>query len=331
MKLVLPVICLGLMLTACGGTGGPAVSGSADESARSESGLSSLWERVRGSSVEQSKTIEMPAFAIIADAFTDDAMKRRADGLMVRQMLMARDGNQPPDTVIAQVDHLTDNLKHAGSPAQTRGEAVEHFTLGLPILVAIAPLRGWEVNVIDDRDMRKTFSDPIFKNSPAMAGEAYNPAEHAAYMHMLAVSASFANDVFAEIAAKMQGTTISDPDAAKARVMEIYRSLPAAALHAKLAELSGRADNAHYSTDLTGSGNIRFVADGLGTFVGDTRGMNWTKSGATWFGDSHINGSTTNFRLAAATSLSRREAQTGTTGNTSGSSVTGSSSINGGK
>lgn len=321
----------GLTLGGCNGGGGPSVAGSADESTRSETGLSSLWERVRGTSIEQTKTIEMPAFALIADAIGDDAAKHHMDGRTVRKILTAHDDGRLPNSMLTQVDMLTAGLHRDRPAVEMQGGVAEHFTLGLLLFAAVAPLQGWEVNPMSDEPVDPVFNTPFFKQNRAAMGPAYNQAEHAAYMEMLAVSAAFANEVFTEIASKMQGITIADPDAAKRRVMAIYRSLPAAALRAKLAELSERADSARYITDLAGSRDIRFQAGGLGDFTGDGRGVVWTKSGTMWFGDNHINGQTTNFRLAAASSLSQRQAQTGSTNNTTGAAVTGNSSINGGR
>lgn len=309
-------------LAACSGGGGPSVTGAAGESARSESGLSSLWEKARGLSVEQAKTVEMPAFALIADALASNAHEQGAveafalgkRGRVVALMANHRE-NLPPlgmyektAAILSGGDKLLDPAFKLGDPKQAAElDRVRHALLAVPVLFTLAPFSGWDAN-----PMREDRND--VQN----------------YTELVAASAIYTNALFAEIARRLDGTVLADPESSKAAIWKAYLSIPWQDLRAMLADASKAADGQAYTLDLAGGRDVHF-SGGPGDFVGDARGVVWTNNGMTWFGDGRINGQTVNFRLASTASLSQRQAQSGSSGTTSGADVSGGGSIGAGR
>lgn len=205
----------------------------------------------------------------------------------------------------------------------------EHALYTIPIVLALSPRKGWEVEAIDDRNVPPEFDTPFFRKNRPKSN--YDEELHILYMDMLATSAIYTNDVFTLISAELDGVTLNDPDAAKKRVIEIYNKIPAEQLKALLTAANERVQRGKYSTDLTGSGNIHFSHSMGGDFVADARGVTWTKSGGLWFGDGKINGKQVNFKLTSTASLNQKQSETGTIGTDAKSKVDGSSTVGTGK
>jgi hypothetical protein len=322
------IVAIAATLSACSSAGGPSLSGSAEESAKSESGQASLWERTRSLLFESGKTTEMAANGIIADAFTEDARSRGAD---VRRFtvfaLMSVDGKVLPlDQAVGDAIPSA-KAESAALPAKTGAQPVmspEHMVAVMPILIALNPRSGWEVLAMDDRKVDPVFDTPFFRRNRPKSN--YDPDLHRRYMEALAISAIFASEVFAQIASQLDGVRLADPQAARQRAMQLYHAIPGDKLLARLAEIRRDIEAGGFTTDLTGSRNIHFTHR-LGDFVGDARGMTWTKSGGIWFGDGKINGQAVTFRLASTTSLGQREAQSGSAATSSDARVSGSGSL----
>ena len=325
------------MLSGCGGGGGPSVSGSASENARSESGLSSLWSRVRGLTVESGRTVEMPALGLIAEAFLRDGQVRGADPNRMMQFLIFENGRPvlPLDKAFVTLAKVTRDDRAKWSPAD-RATALkaspldgDHAAYVGPILLALHPRKGWEVEAIDDCKVDPRFDTPFFrKNRPLCR---YDEAAHIGYMEMLAVSAIYTNDVFALLGEELAGTRLADPDEAQRRVLAAFQAIPPATLATALKRASDQVSGGTFSTDLTGSGNIHFMHRPAGDFVGDARGLTWTKAGGIWFGDSRIAGQSVNFRLASTSSLAQSRSQSGNEGTSAGAEVEGSGSVGAGR
>ena len=308
------------------------MSGSADERAGSQSGLSSLWERVRGVSVENGRTVEMPALGLMADAFLADADLRGVTIMNIAdEVLSGREkGERPP--LDRALELMEGNFRRRATEAHRRRCSV----------------RGRLAPRFQAHDLRR--AHPAGASSPARAGRsrrwttAPRPSSTrrssasiarppittrsctSAYMEMLAISAIYTNDVFALLDEQLGGAKLADPDDARARVLTTFQAIPFAQLKAMLDGATRKVVGGHFNTDLTGSGNVHFTHAPAGDFVGDARGLTWTKAGGVWFGDGHINGQTVNLRLASTTSLSQRQAQSGTASTTAGADVSGSGS-----
>ena len=300
----------------------------AEESAKSESGQASLWERTRSLLFESGKTTEMAANGIIADAFIEDARSRGVDARrFTAYALLPVDGKRLP--LDQAVNDAIPSAKAEGAalPAKTLAQPMmspEHMVADMPILIALMPRSGWEVEAMDDRKVDPAFDTPFFRrNRPKPR---YDPDLHRRYMETLAISAIFANEVFAQIAAELDGVRLADPQAARQRVIQLYQAIPGDRLLTRLAEIRRDIEAGGFNTDLTGSHNIHFTHQ-LGDFVGDARGMTWTKSGGIWFGDGKISGQAINFRLASTTSLGQRDAQSGSAATSSDARVSGSGSL----
>lgn len=321
------------LLAGCGAGGGPSVSGSASETAKSESGLSSLWAKVRGLTVESGKTVEMPALGLIADAFLRDGQARKVDSRSMTEGAIFNAG-RPIPAFESQVADAAKDLREQIAALKPEERAdwlkqtpldADHMVYTVPILIALQPRKGWEVNAIDDCRVDPRFDTPFFrKNRPPCR---YDGEAHTRYMELLAISAIYTNDVFALLGEQLAGTRLADPDAASARVLAAYQAIPAATLAAALKRASGQVVGGNFSTDLTGSGNVHFTHSAAGDFVGDARGLTWTKAGGVWFGDSRIAGQSVNFRLASTSSLSQTRSQSGQDGVSAGGEVQGAGGV----
>ena len=321
------------MLAGCSGGGGPSVSGGASERAGSESGLSGIWSKVRGLTVESGKTVEMPALGLMGDAFLRDAQARGADAKLTGQVAIFENGRPMGtfETFLVDLAKATRG-EWAKLPPNERAEGLkrspldaDHAVYAAPILLALQPRKGWEVNAMDDCRVDPRFDTPFFrKNRPPCR---YDEQAHIRYMELLAISAIYTNDVFALLGEELAGIRLADPDAAQARVIAAYQSIPAGTLAAALKRAAGQVSGGRFTTDLTGSGNVHFTHSPAGDFAGDARGVTWTKAGGVWFGDSRIAGQSVNFRLASTSSLAQSRSQSGNEGTSAGAQVEGSGSV----
>ena len=322
------LLALSLTLAGCN-SGGPSVSGSADEGARSSSGLSSLWERTRALGVDQTKTTDMPAFGIIADAFLQDASAKGLVPARVRIGSMLQ-----VDGKVMRLDQLVahDAAERLGTPPQTKQPVSldeMHYQYATPLLIALAPLNGWEVEPMDDRKVDPAFDTPFFNQN--RAPPRYNPEMHQRYMEMLSIAAIYSNDVFSRIAKSLGGIRLADPDDARQRVLASFQALPPGQLKALLTAAANQVAAGTFNTDLTNSGNVHFVNSAAGDFVGDPRGITWTRAGGIWFGDGRLAGQSVNFKLVSTSTLAQRQAQSGTQGTDTDASVRGTSSVGPGR
>lgn len=320
-------------LSACG-PGGPSLSGSASESSGSNSGLSSLWEKVRSLGFETGKTYEMPALGIMADAFLADFAARHVEtDMIVRSVLEKRNGE------IARFDDAVDRALEptkksvqandkAGSAKVTPLDA-EHMVYAAPIAVAMQSRTGWEVEAIDDTRVDPAFDTPFFRSHRQPSR--YDADLHIRYMEMLAASAIYANGVFGLIDERLGTARLSDPEAAARQVLQTFQTIPLATLRATLQNAVGTVRAGRFSTDLTGSRNIHFTHAPAGDFVADARGMTWTKAGGVWFGDGRINGQAVNLRLASTASLTQKRSQSGNEGVSAQAQLQGTGGISAGK
>jgi len=330
-----PVTPLGLvlMLTACGG-GGSSVSGSASETAGSSSGLSSLWERVKSLGIETGKTYEMPALGIMADAFMSDTNSRHVAPDAIPQLVMQRreGGILRFDQAIDGLIEPTRKEVAAVLPAELAKVTpldAAHMIYAGPIVVAMQPRKGWEVDAMKPGPIPAALDTPFFRAH--RQSSTYDEDVHVRYMEMLAISAIYTNTVFGMIDEKMGTARLADPDAARQQVLTAFQAIPAPMLKAALADAARQVSGGNFSTDLTGSGNIHFTHTPAGDFVADPRGLTWTKAGGIWFGDGRINGQTVNLRLASTSSLSQRQSQSGTQGTNANAKVEGTGNVGPGK
>ena len=333
MRYVLVPALLGLALSGCN-SGGASVSGSGSESAGSNSGLSGLWEKVRSLGIETGKTYEMPAVGIMADAFLTDTNARHVDPGAVPQLAMRRQ-----DGGILRFDRAIDGLieptrKDVATvpPAELAKVTpldAAHMIYAGPIVVAMQPRKGWEVNAMRPMALPPEMDTPFFRRNRPRSD--YDEELHVRYMEMLAISAIYTNTVFGLIDKELGTSRLADPDAARQRVLTAFQSIPAATLKAALGDATNQVVGGNFSTDLTGSGNIHFTHTPAGDFVADPRGLTWTKAGGVWFGDGRISGQAVNLRLASTASLSQREVQSGTQGTSADAKVEGSGSVGPGR
>lgn len=210
------LLALPLALAGCN-DGGPTVSGSADDGARSSSGQSTLWERVFGVTIDNSKTVDMPALALMADAFQANPASERMMPI-ASQILTAHETDGSILTLDLQAAHqetvfseswatvLPKVRAAAGSPA--------HLALELPILVALTARKGWEVNAMAPDP---AFDTPFFRAN--RRGSEYDPELHRRYMEMLAASAIYTNDVFGVISQQLGGRARHDLDPRRWRLV----------------------------------------------------------------------------------------------------------------
>lgn len=320
-----------LTLAACNAAG-PSVSGSADEGASSQNGVSSLWERVRGLGVDQSKTTDMPALGLIADAFLKDAGARGVVPARVRTSSMFEVGGKVLRLDQA-VDHDVSRFGGAFPPEFQKLTLLDaaHANYAEPILIALAPLNGWEVEPEDDRKLDPVFDNPFFNRNPRRALPRYKPQMHLRYMEMLSIAAIYTNDVFARIAQTLGGVRLADPDDAHNHALAAYQAIPAADLKSMLARAGQQAGSGRFNTDLASANSVHFVHSTAGDFVGDPRGLTWTRAGGTWFGDGRLNGQSVNFRLVSTLTLAQRQAQSGTTSNSADARVGGTANVGPGR
>jgi hypothetical protein len=321
-----------LLLPACSSGGGAGVASGADESASSQSGSTSLWERTKSLFTDNSKTVEMSALGLIADSFVNDADARSVQLSAINDIFLTKvDGKNQPiyprlETLLATDPALKDKKLIARLKSQTVLD-VEHVVYATPIIAAIAPRKGWIVNPIKPDP---TFDTPFFRNN-GRKQDPYDPDLVRAYLMMFTASAIYTNEVFAKIAQQLDGVTLADPDAANERILRAYQSIPIAELKSILKRASADAERPEFNIDLAGSHNIHFVAWPAGDFVADQKGVTWTKSGGIWFGDGKINGRQISFRLASSTSLQQRQSETGTNTQNSDAKVNGSGNVGPGK
>jgi hypothetical protein len=322
--------CLMLAIVSACGSGGPSLSGSASESSGSNSGLSSLWEKVRALGFETGKTYEMPAVGIMADAFLADIQARgMALDAPARIFLAPGEKGRPRFDVAvdAQVMPARAAIARTGIDKMRALTPLDpdHIVYAAPVTLAMQPRKGWEVEAIDDRRVDPQFDTPFFRahRQPST----YDEDLHIRYMEMLAISAIYTNTVFALIDHELGTSRLSDPDAARKHVLTAFQAIPVDTLKAALAEAANQVVGGRFSTDLTGSGNIHFTHIPAGDFVADPRGLTWTRAGGVWFGDGRINGQTVNLRLAATSSLSQRQAQSGTQGTNAEAKVEGGANV----
>jgi hypothetical protein len=277
-----------LPLAACG-TGGPSVSGSADESASTQSGSSSLSERSRALGVDQVKTTDMPALGLVADAFLRDADVRGDIPLRVRRMaLLGVGGRSLRIDELVEYDQDPKGLAIIDARRRNTPFDASHVGYATPIIIALGPLTGWEI-------------------SP-MGG---NPGLSRTYMDMLSISAMFANSVFGTIGQSLAG----------------YQAIPPAQLRTMLAEAARQVERGEYTADLVSMRGIHFTHSTAGDFVGDARGVTWTRAGGIWFGDGRLNGQSVAFKLVSTSTLAQRQAQSGTSATQADAKVGGTSNV----
>lgn len=321
------------IVSACG-SGGPSLSGSASEGSGSNSGFSSLWEKVRSLGFETGKTYEMPALGIMADAFMTDFAAREIDPGLLSRYMLERQRDEIP-----QFDLMIENLVEP-TRAEIRSQDpaaisritpldADHMVYAAPIGIAMQARKGWQVQAIDDRRVDPAFDTPFFRAHRPPSR--YDPDLHIRYMEMLAASAIYANTVFGLIDETIGNVRLSNPEAARREILEAFQKIPVTTLHAALQDAVGTMVEGRFSTDLTGSGNIHFTHAPAGDFVADARGITWTKAGGTWFGDGRISGQNINLRLASTSAVSQRQAQTGNQGTDANAGVEGSGKIGAGQ
>ena len=332
-RCVLAPALLALALSGCS-SGGASVSGSGSESAGSSSGLSGLWEKVKSLGIETGKTYEMPAVGLMADAFLADWDSRALSLDAGPERVLAPVNGQRAD--MSRV--LSDSIAPTRQDYNTTAPAVrtkqslldaDHRVYSTPIVIAMQPRKGWEVQAIDDRNTDPAFDTPFFRAHRRPSS--YDPDLHVRYMEMLAASAIYTNTVFGLIDKELGTSRLADPDEARRRVLAVFQSIPPATLKAALDDATRQVVGGRFTTDLTGSGNVHFTHSPAGDFVADPRGLTWTKAGGVWFGDGRISGQAISLRLASTASLSQREAQSGTQGTNADSKVEGSGSVGPGR
>ena len=326
-----PLACLALclMLAACSG-GGASVSGSASEGAAPAPACRACGTRAKSLGIETGKTYEMPAIGLMADAFLADNDSRGLSLDVGPNLILApREGGRPQMDVVVDSLIAPTRKGYDETPPTLRAKEslldADHRVYSVPIVIAMQPRKGWEVDAIDDRHVDPEFDTPFFRAHRPPSR--YDEDLHVRYMEMLAISAIYTDTVFGMIDKALGTSRLSDPDAAKRQVLIAFQSIPAASLKAATQDAARQVIGGSFTTDLTGSGNIHFRHDRAGDFVADPRGLTWTKAGGVWFGDGHIDGQTVNLRLASTASLSQRQAQSGTQGTNTDAKVEGSGSV----
>ena len=294
MKKTLFIFALAAFIVGCS-ENSAGVSAGSSSSNSAESG--SILAKVKSIAVgeEAAKTIQVPAFSLIAEAFTDRVPGHMNDSTRMEDAHL----NNPSDfeslrkeygnlfdvwrdnrqLMEKEIDPKTNTKFYSYfEEAKSRDDLINRLLrikLERRIAACVSPQNGWEYN-------------PMNKDA-------------AIYMRSVANSCDFANVIFTELAGKIGNRALNDPDAAKQDIQKNWDEISLDVLEAAWKSVADKNAGSSFSANLTGVKGIQFMGQG-GVYWNQGSGFVVTKNSSKWFGDGALSGKVIDLNLRSSLS-----------------------------
>lgn len=313
MKYAFFVLAISAALAACSDNAAGVGAGSSSSSTSDTNSVLSKSKAITAAD-ESAKSIQMPAIAIIAEAFAErvpghsgdnsrmqDAQQGSPEGFeelrKVSENLFDLMKKNPAEFDAKVKPSVTDRLYSQFKEAQSSKEfadALVRYRLERRITSCSSPMNGWEYN-------------PMNKDSKI-------------YMQAVANACDFTNLIFTELAGKIGNRALSNPAEATEDVLKNWDALPLADLEETWKSVVQKNKNSQFSANLTGVKGVQFMGEG-GMYWNQGSGFVVAKNSAKWFGDGAISGKVVDFNLRSSlgTKTEKSKSQSSSQGQQSGS------------
>ena len=285
---------------------------SAGNESSSGNTVSVLINKVRSSGSEKASevTIKIPAAVIISEALTPIVSTQSASARRFLDQTYLE--NQKTYNEISDFNekflvstYKKDRDMFEKMTANFDVETIEALKNGDPVSVhnafermyhkfrfaaCNAPLFGWEVSPMREKDRKKVDL----------------------YQLIIASHCEFTNDIFTEIASKLSGKVMSDPDSAKEIVRQEWNKIGSDTLNSVWDGIVSKNIKSQFSANLTGVKGVEFSGGG-GKFHNDGGGFSIVKNGMPWYGNGALSGRVIEFSLRSTLSAKTEKTKSFTT------------------
>lgn len=298
MKKIVFVASICLFLSACG-QDSAGVSAGSESSSSVGSGISIDKKKTISHGDSSETLVKMPASTLIADAFN----KRWQNWAGSHQRLkdtrygVYSEGDNDEATWSTMIElskkdgkfkeEITKNFDPETKALFEKGEIKALIDVAnrkeyeRRFIACIDPLTGWEVS-------------PLAKKSEA---------EVVKYMEAIANQCDFTNVIFTEIASKLSGKIISNPDEAREKIYDIWSKIDIETLNSAWKNTLEANRNTGFNMNLTGVKGVQFRTSGA-NYINEGGGFSVIKNGMVWFGQGALSGKTVDLSLRSTLSAS---------------------------
>lgn len=313
MKKTLFVMVFAAFSVACSENGAGVSAGSSSTSTADTNSILSK-NRAIAAAEESAKTIQMPAIAVIAEAFTQRipwAIKDNA------RMQDANEGNPAGSEGIRKIaDHVFEMYKNEPEEFAKQIRPVINERIENQFKTASS------TKEIGDALVRLRFERRLASCSAPMDGWEYSPMNKDAHVYMktIANACDFTNLIFTELAGKIGNRALNNPSDAIEEVLKNWDAIPIETLEETWKIVVDKNNTSQFSANLTGVKGVQFTGQG-GMYWNQGGGFVVSKNSAKWFGDGTISGKVIDFNLRSSlsTKTEKTKSQSSSQGQQSGS------------
>ena len=251
---------------------------------------------------ESAKSIQMPAIAIISEAFTERVPGHQNDN---SRMQDAGEGNQEEANNIRELGPLIFEMK--SRPAEYDKEFKGKLSPRLEKQFADST-SGTDIS---NALIRFRMERRIASCTSPMNGWEYLPTkkDSGIYMQAIANACDFANVIYTELAGKIGARALENPAEAVQEVLKNWDSIPLETVENTWREIAKKSKGATYSANLTGVKGVQFTGPG-GMYWNQGGGFAIVKNSAKWFGEGAISGKVIDFNLRSSLGTKTEKSKT---------------------
>lgn len=303
MKKLVVILISVLALAACS-ENGAGVSAGNDESSGNKTGIGIAKTKSLSSESASETAVKMPAAALISDAFF--ARYKQGTGYNQRKQDIEND-LYAADTTEESFKLMLELIENNNALLDELAKNFDHEVLSL--------VKKKDLQALTKLSKRRTYERRFVSCNESTNGWEVSPMDRKQekillkYLTAIVNQCDFTNLMFTEIASKLSGKMLSDPEKAREAIIETWEQIDIATIDSAWQQALEKNKIATYATDLTGVKGIQFTAPN-GRYVNEGGGFHVVKNGMLWYGNGALSGKVVELSLRSTIAAKAEKAKT---------------------
>ncbi|WP_089649281.1 membrane lipoprotein lipid attachment site-containing protein [Escherichia coli] len=283
MKKFILLVSAVLILAACSDNGA-GVSAGSDSSSGNKTSVGVDKKRTISAESSSETAVKMPAAALIGEAFAT----RFVQGSGFEQRKMDAQSNlYAPDSI---EQDLKDLLKQMDSDPSIYGRMEREADAIFLDLLGKKDVKG-----MTELAKRRVYERRFISCNEPSNGWEVNPQSRndqkilLGYLTAIVNQCDFTNLIFTEIASKLSGKVLEDPDNAREMIVKSWESMGIETIDSAWRQALKSNESAQFVSDLSGVKGVQFTGPN-GRYANEGGGFYVTKNGILWYGNGSLSG-----------------------------------------
>ncbi|WP_139093528.1 membrane lipoprotein lipid attachment site-containing protein [Delftia sp. JD2] len=283
MKKIILIVGAALMLAACSDNGA-GVSAESDVSSGNKTSVEIGKKKTISAESSSETAVKIPAAALIGEAFS---MRFVQGSGFEQRKTDAQTDLYAPNSI---EQNLKDLLKQMESDPSIYAQMEKQTDA-----VFMDLLRKKDVKGMTELAKRRVYERRFISCNEPSNGWEVNPQSRKdqqiliGYLNAIVNQCDFTNIIFTEIAAKLSGKMLEDPEIARQMIVKSWENMEIDTIDSAWQQALEKNKAAHFTTDLSGVKGVQFTGPN-GRYANEGGGFYITKNSVLWYGNGALSG-----------------------------------------